>query len=358
MTSRERVLTAMNHGEPDRVPFHIEFTPEAGDKLLSYLQSECSGLKNLPEHASDIPLIMEHDMLVSPGGIGMSYYLSDEDKYTCEWGITWRWVNIPGGKYTEMVEHPLADENCIESYLCPDPHDQSRYSVLKNLIRTYSNSHAIVGGMGSILFEPAWHLRGYEQFLTDLVLNRDFAHTLLDKIFDYQLVSGKIMAELGVDILWLGDDFGTQDSLIISRSIWREFFEERYANLFCAYKEVKPDIKIAFHSDGNVTGLLPDFIEVGVDIFQAVQPKSLNTDFIKKKFGSKLSFWGGVDIQEVMPYGSISDIHDEVRLRIKTLGECGGFIISPSHSIQPDVPIENILAFYDAVKKFGVYPIN
>ena len=356
MTSRERVLTALNHEEPDHVPFFIGYTPEAGDKLLAHLRAERSGRNDCPETAADIPIVMEHDLLVADHGVGTSYYRHPErEEYTCEWGIGWRWVDIPGGRYTEIVGHPLADERNLDAYSCPDPLLPSRYDGLRSLLAARGRTHAIVAGMGSILFEPAWHLRGFPALLTDLVTNRDFAHALLDKIFDYQMASGKILSELGADILWLGDDFGTQDSLIMSPAAYREFFKDRYARLFAAFKEIKPDIKIAFHSDGNVEPLLAEFIEVGVDIFQAVQPKAVDPAMLKRKYGDRLSFWGTIDIQEVMPFGTPDDVLREVKMRISTVGSGGGFIVAPSHGIQPDVPLDNVLAFYDAVEKYGWY---
>jgi len=352
MNSRERVLTALNHQEPDRVPIDIPFTPEAADKVISYIKAE----KNITAESSELPVVMNHDILAVSHGIGSSYYARDEEEYTCEWGITWRWVTLPGGgRYTEMVGHPLADESGLSSYSCPDPAVSTRYDTMRKLIEDYGDTHAICGGMGSTLFEPAWHLRGFETFLIDLVANKDFAHALLDKIFDYQLATGKILVEMGADLLKLGDDHGTQESLMMSAGTFREFFKPRYTELFSAYKDVNPDIKIAFHSDGNIEPILPDLIETGVDIFQAVQPKSIDPAKIKRKFGDRLSFWGTVDIQETMPFGSPSDVHNEIRTRIETVGADGGFILAPSHAIQPDVPIENILAFYEAAEKYGKY---
>lgn len=355
MTSRERVLTTLNHEEPDRVPFIAGYTPEAAETLLRYLRE-----KRSPDlKAEDIPLAMGHDLLVADHGVGTSYYAEkDVDCYTCEWGIGWKWVDIPGGRYTEIVGHPLADEDHLDSWMPPDPLLPSRYDAMHRLLGDYGATHAIVGGMGSILFEPAWHLRGFEAFLTDLVANKSFAQNLLTRICDYQMASGSILAAIGADILWLGDDFGTQDSLIMSPDTWREFFKDRYAELFSAFKSIKPDIKIAFHSDGNIEPLLPEFIEIGVDIFQAVQPKAIDPARLKKRFGDRLSFWGTVDIQETMPFGTPDDVFAEVRTRCETVGPGGGFIISPSHAIQPDVPLENILAFYDAAERHGVYSVN
>jgi len=214
-----------------------------------------------------------------------------------------------------------------------------------------------VGGMPCTFFEAAWYLRGYEEFLTDLMVNKDFAHALLDRIFTFQLVTGKKIAEAGADIVWLGDDFGTQHSLILSPDVWREFFKPRYARLIGEIRKVKPDVKIAYHSDGNIEAILPEYIEAGIDILNAVQPKSMDTAHLKRRFGDRLSFWGTVDIQEVMPFGTPEDVAEEVRLRIRSAGPGGGLIVGPSHNFQPDVPLDNILAFYNAAKKYGKYPI-
>jgi len=189
------------------------------------------------------------------------------------------------------------------------------------------------------------------------MINKDFAHELLDKLYDFQLVTGKTLAKTGVDIIWIGDDFGTQESLIISPELWREFFKPRYAGLISAFKEIKPDVRIAYHSDGNIEPLLSEYIEIGVDIQNAVQPKAMDTANLKRKYGDRLSFWGTVDIQEVMPFGTPEDVEEEVRTRIQTIGPDGGLIIGPSHNIQPDVPLENTLAFYRAVEKYGYYPV-
>ncbi len=359
MTSRERVQTALNHEEPDRVPIQADFTPEVAEKMSEYLRLEDSTAEAYSGKISEIPLVMGHDLLVAWHGIATSYYLFDDvEEYTCEWGITWRWVDYPGGRYTEGVKRPLKDDAALSSYSCPDPEESRRYDSARELIRKHGGTHAIVGGMPCTLFEAAWYLRGYDRFLVDLMMNKDFAHELLDKLYDFQLVTGTKLAEIGVDIIWIGDDFGTQDSLIVSPEIWREFFKPRYAGLIQAFKNIKPDVKIAYHSDGNIETLLPEYIEIGVDIQNAVQPKSMDPAHLKKRFGDKLSYWGTLDIQETFPHGTPEDVENEVRYRIQTVAPGGGLILGPSHNFQPDVPFENILAFYRAVEKYGRYPVG
>jgi uroporphyrinogen decarboxylase len=193
--------------------------------------------------------------------------------------------------------------------------------------------------------------------MVDMVANQSFAHALLEKILQYQLVTGTRLAELGVDIIWLGDDFGTQRGLLVSIEHWRQFFKPRYREMISTFKSVNPAVKIAYHSDGDIEELLPEYIEVGVEIYNAVQPKANDIGRLKRRFGDDLSFWGTVDIQEVMPYGTLEDVHWEVRERISLAGSGGGLILAPSHNIQPDVPLANILAFYEAARRYGEYPL-
>ena len=356
MTSRERVLTALHHEEPDRVPIQVDFTPEAARKMADYLRLKDVTAEAYSGKESELPLLLEHDLLVAWHGIATSYYLHpDQEEYTCEWGVKWRWVDIVGGRYTEMVEPPLADEQRLSSYKTPDASETWRYDAVRELLRRHGKTHVIVGAMPCTTFEACWYLRGMTRFLIDLVENKDFASELLDKVVRFQLDTGLALASAGVDIIWMGDDFGTQDSLILSPETWRYYFKPRYAQLIAAFKKKRPDVKIAYHSDGNIEALLPEFIDVGVDIFNAVQPLALDQGRLKKRFGNRLSFWGGLDIQNVLPHGTPGEVNNEVRRCMNALGSGGGYILGPSHNIQPDVPLDNILAFYDAARQHGSY---
>jgi len=199
---------------------------------------------------------------------------------------------------------------------------------------------------------------GLEQVMQDLVINKDFMHAYLDRLMKWIDEAGSRLVGLGVDVIWIGDDFGMQDGMVISPQLFREFFKPRYAYLFSKWKTLNPNVKIAFHSDGNIFPIIPDLIEVGLDILNPVQPKSMDPAKVKKMYGDKLTFWGTVDIQEVMPFGTVEDVANEVKLRIQTVGPGGGFIISPAHNIQAQVPLANILAYYEAAKKFGRYPLS
>ena len=359
MTHKERLLTAINHEEPDRVPMCAWFTPEAEKKVLRHLGVESDQTDMYKAAGGPLPILMDHDFLISWMGPCTSYYASPDDEYTDEWGIGWKWFRYgTEGSYTEMVRRPLAEITDPSEFSMPDFSKADRFAGVKQLISQYGNEYGIMAGVACTLFELAWYLRGMETVLMDMVANKDFMHGYLDRLMHWIEVAGRTFVKLGVDIIWIGDDFGTQDRMLIKPELFREFFKPRYAKLFQEWKTINPNVKIAFHSDGYIYPIIGDLIEVGLDILNPVQPKSMDPAKIKKEFGKHLTLWGTVDIQEVLPFGTPTDVANEVKLRVRTAGKGGGLIIAPAHNIQAQVPLENILAFYNAVKEYGRYPIR
>jgi len=175
----------------------------------------------------------------------------------------------------------------------------------------------------------------------------------LHKTMNFHLQAGLRFIDEGVDLIWTGDDFGTQQGMVIPPAVWREFFKERYAKLFSEFKRRNPAIKIAYHSCGNILPIISDLIEIGLDILNPIQPRAINPEELKKKFGKRLCFWGGVDIQYALPFGTPKDVEEEVKLRLSQLDANGGLILSPAHNVQYDTSVENVLAFYEAAKRYG-----
>jgi uroporphyrinogen decarboxylase len=163
---------------------------------------------------------------------------------------------------------------------------------------------------------------------------------------------------MGCDMLLAGDDVGTQDRMLISPELWREFVKPRYGSLFYQYRRANPDIRIATHICGFIEPIIDDLVEVGVDVLNPVQPLAMDPDGLKKRFGSRISFWGGVDDQRVLPFGSAADVSREVQLRLQQLAPGGGYILCSSHNIQAATPLDNVMTFYDAYRKHGSYPIG
>jgi len=357
LSSKERVRIALHHQEPDKVPLQCDFVPEVAEHLAEHFGLSQGGAEAYAHGVSELPLKLQHDLLVSWHGIATSYYGPPDPSYTCEWGVTWRWVGYKGGRYTEIATHPLAHDDALASYQPPDATDDSRYDSTRALVDAFGDTHWIVGGIPCTILEASWYLRGLERFMMDLVQNKDFAHTLCDRILEFYRPAGLKLIECGVDMLWLGDDIGCQRGMAISPATWREFFKPRMQSLIADFKSANPDIIIAYHTDGNVVEALPELIEIGVDVLNAVQPKCMDVAMLKREFGDRLSFWGTMDIQETMPYGTPADVEAEVRDRIRVLGPGGGFILAPTHNIQPDVPLENILAYYRAAERYRSYPV-
>ena len=359
MTHRERLLTAVNHQEPDRVPICAFYTPEVERRLLRHMGADTDQTSTYQAVGGPLPLLMDHDFLLTWIGPCTSFYADPAREYTDDWGIRWKWVdNAAGGSYTEMVEHPLADLKDPADFTMPDFTPAERYDGARQVITEYGQEYAIMGAVPCTLFEISWYLRGMEQVLEDLATNKDFMHAYLDRLVTWVDTAGTRLVELGVDLIWTGDDFGMQDRMIISPGMFREFFKPHYAKLYKKWKSINPNLKIAFHSDGNIYPIIGDFVEIGLDILNPVQPKSMDPAKLKKDFGKYLTFWGSVDVQHVMPYGSVEDVVNEVKLRLQTVGKGGGFIVGPAHAIQPEVPLENILAFYQTAKNYGRYPIQ
>ena len=351
MTHKERLLMALNHEEPDRVPICAWYTPEAEAKVRKHLD---------PEHASKGPavpmdVLMEHDMIITWLGPCTGYYARPDRTYRDEWGIGWKWFENETGAYTEMVEHPLAEIQDPSEFTMPDFTRADRYETLRRTVREYGDEFPVMGGLACTLFELSWYLRGMETVLTDLVCNKDFFHAYLDKLMEWIRVAGRRFVEEGADIIFIGDDVGSQNRMMISPAIFREFLKPRYASLFAEWKAMNPNVKIAFHSDGYIYPIIADMVEIGLDILNPIQPASMDPAVLKKDFGDRLTFWGTVDIQHVLPFGTPEDVAAEVKLRCETAGKGGGLILSPAHNIQSEVPIENILAFYRAAREHGTY---
>jgi uroporphyrinogen decarboxylase len=359
---RERVEMALSHERPDRCPMQVSFTPEFALRLRQALGIDAGAMHN--PHGGGNTYVLERaideDMLLTSVGWANSYYATDalsEDgvSYTDEWGVGWR--NVPyetkygEGHYTEIDAFPLAEDDAIETYQPPDPNRPELYVEAERVVREFKSEYWIVGVTVCTIFETAWGLRGYERMLMDLVLNPDYVERLLDIPFSYHLTAAKRLVELGVDMIWTGDDMGAQTQTIISPAVWRRFFKPRMATFYAALREINPDIKIAYHSDGNIEPIIPDLIEIGLDVLNPIQPASMDPAQIKKKYGKALSFWGSIDEQETLPFGTAEQVAAEVKSRLATVGQDGGLILGPTHHVQLDTPMENFWAMVDTIKE-------
>lgn len=355
MKHRDRVAASLAREAPDRCPMQISFTPEFAARYRA-----SAGLRSGKEHNPhgggnpyDLEISLDEDLLLSSVGWANSYYSGDA--YTDEWGVGWSSAEYDTpfgtGRYTEIKHHPLADDGAIASYAAPDPERPELYAAASDLVSRYGSDYWIVGATVTTIFETAWALRGLEALLMDMLTDPDLADAILDIPFRYHLTAAKRLARLGVDMIWTGDDVGAQNAMLISPETWRRFFKPRMAKFISEVKAIKPDIKIAYHSDGNIEPIIPELIEIGLDVLNPIQPASMDPAHVKRRYGEKLCFWGTIDEQHTLPFGSPEDVRREVRQRIGTVGRGGGLIIGPTHHVQLDTPLENFEAMVDEIMK-------
>jgi uroporphyrinogen decarboxylase len=363
MKHRDRVLTALNHQVPDRCPMQVSFTPEFADRLRADL--DIQGRKVHNPHGGgntyELERALDQDMLLTSVGWANSYYLSS-DPYTDEWGISWRsqpYTTPYGiGHYTEMTEHPLADERAIGGYTSPDPNRPELYTEAARLIQDFKDEYWIVGVTVTTIFETAWALRGYEQMLMDFIRDPDLAEHILNIPYQYHLTAAQKLVQMGVDMIWTGDDVGMQTGMLMSPKIWRRFLKPKMAQFIAALKAIHPQVKVAYHSDGNVSAIIPDLIEIGLDVLNPIQPACLDPAELKRKYGDRLCFWGSMDEQYTLPFGEAEDVRAEVVARLKTIGQDGGLVIGPTHHVQLDTPMDNFWAMVNTITQTPYRSLN
>jgi uroporphyrinogen decarboxylase len=352
---RDRVAIALAHEVPDRCPMQVSFTPEFAVRLREDLHLRTGGKHN--PHGGGNPYDLERavgcDMLITSVGWANNYYQAERD-YVDEWGIGWRFspyqTRYGLGHYTEISGHPLTDDKAVASYRPPDPLRPSLYESASRAIAEFGPEYWVCGATVTTIFETAWALRGLERLLMDFVLNPNLADAILDIPFRYHLSAAKKLTLLGIDMLWIGDDVGAQDSMIISPQTWRRFLKPRLATFISEVKAVNPKLKVAYHSDGKVDDIIPELIEIGLDVLNPIQPLCMDPAILKKKYGRSLCFWGSIDEQKTLPFGRPEEVRQEVLLRLRTIGRGGGLIIGPTHHVQLDTPMENFWSLVNTVR--------
>lgn len=356
MKHRDRVLTVLNNEIPDRCPMQISFTPEFAARLAQEIDLGSDKIHN-PHgggNSYELERALDQDLLLTSVGWANSYY-QDADEYTDEWGIGWKSVPYTTpygvGRYTEFPHHPLAEDDAIDSYQPPDPNRPELYEEAEWVLQKFKDEYYIVGVTVTTIFETAWALRGYEQMLTDLALKPDLAERILDIPYQYHLTAAKKLTQMGVDMIWVGDDIGAQDAMLISPKMWRKFLKPRMANFISEVKAVNPQVKVAYHSDGSIYPIIPDLIEIGLDVLNPIQPASMDPAWLKQEYGDRLCFWGSIDEQHTLPFGSPADVRSEVQTRLETMGSDGGLIIGPTHHVQLDTPMANFWAMVNTIKE-------
>jgi uroporphyrinogen decarboxylase len=365
MNSKQRVQTALRRsGLPDRVPLQFD--------LCRPLLEAFSDKYGVPLHYSpayyedvtyrlsgnELRVAMGADCVVVGAGLpaGYQHPKNPDGTITNEFGMKMR----QGFLYMDVLDGPFANITSAEevrAFPFPDPDDPGRYDDAKKYIEKYRDEYFIIGDVELTMFELAWHMVGMEKFMIDLAAREPYVDVLLDRCKEFSLKVARNLAALGVDGIWTGDDFGSQTGMMVSPRLWRSVFKPRFAEIFQEIRAANPDTLVMYHCDGAIAPILPDLIEIGMQVFNPVQPNVPGHDpqELKSRFGDQLSFWGAVDQQSLLPNGTPEEIEADVAEKIRVLGEGGGYLCAPAHILQSDTPLENIESFIQAVKKHGVY---
>ncbi|MDZ4198502.1 MAG: uroporphyrinogen decarboxylase family protein [Kiritimatiellia bacterium] len=352
MNQRERFQAALRHEKEGGAMFYFKCTPDLEKRLRQHEGlDEASSLERhfglfdpalfsiqRPDHLSPPDYSVYFKGVDRPEG-------SHFDRNGC--------LHVPGSLYhfTHLIS-PLRHAGCIEdieSFPWPDYSLYESEHIRPGIEAAHAEGR-VAGVWVTHMYEDAWQVRGYEEFLMDMVEQPDWAHAVLNRFQERNLRIAIEAAESGADMLITGDDVANQNAMMFSKDVWREFIKSKWAEVYAAAKSRNPGIRIWYHSDGNIEEILPELIEIGVDIFNPLQPECVDLAKIKKRYGDRMVMDGTIGTQTTMPFGTADDVRACVRTRADELGQDGALILSPTHVLEPEVPIANILAFVESCR--------
>jgi uroporphyrinogen decarboxylase len=355
MTPRERVYAAVRHKHPDRIPWTLNFGWTQGlTPQFQEIFSAATGIKDYNEFYNFDIRPVDSAIRLNPVIVEKLdlYYPVRPDNWGWDFAgygvMTAPWPGIP---YAEMYFHPLAKATTareVENF--PKPLIDSAKTIAQTQALHRRDLAAVAYSAAG--YELCWLLRGMEQFMIDLVTDPIITGAVTEWVTEVVTSIAVAHAKAGVDILAFYDDTGTQEALQISPRTWRKWIRPIWARVLDATRQVNSEVILFMHSCGMVADIVPDFLDCGIEVIN-VQPELINPAEVKKRFGQRVCQWGTISAQRTLPCGTPEDVRAEVRERVK-LGQDGGLILSPSNTIGPEVPVENVLAFIDAAREYTV----
>jgi uroporphyrinogen decarboxylase len=331
---RKRVIDALNHKTPDLTPWHIQMTAAFKEKVIA--ETGC----------------LDPDEYFQNNMMRDRYYKSDiidNMRWHDLFGVTWE-KSGDGGDIGLVVDEPLKDPD-MSAYAFPQP-DKLLIDQLGTELEAEKRDIFRMFSMTYNFYERAWSLRGIEQLLMDMILNESFVFELFEKILDYNLKVLDQALEYDFEGVYMGDDWGQQKGLIMGPKLWAKFIKPGMAKMF---EKIKSKGKyVLLHSCGDLSDILPDLVDIGLDAYNTVQPEIYDLEKIKREYGKDLTFYGGISTQQFLPYASADEVRKLTRDMIAKMGDGGGYILSPTHSVPADVPVKNIIAMVETAQNaFG-----
>ncbi|NUP98559.1 MAG: hypothetical protein HUU35_01755 [Armatimonadetes bacterium] len=349
MTPRERVNAAVRRQPVDRVPKEMGFTPAIAELVRQKLGPGVSPAEYFGWETRGVGFHGPTEV----ADFSRYYEGYDGLSISPDYGTATRSAGFHhffGYVFPFRETRTVAE---LEAYPWPDFTPAARHAHLEDDVRRLHEQGYHVSGFVGHIWETAWQMLGFERTFEDLALNPEIPRYVLGRIADDNCFKARRFAEAGVDMIRCGDDVGMQDRLMMQPAMWREVLKPLLAAEIAAAREVNPDIAVWYHSDGDITTIIDDLIEVGVTVLNPVQPESMSLAALAQQYGDRLSFWGTIGTQSTMPFGSPADVKAAIAESIELFAP--GLVLAPTHVLEPEVSWENIVAFHEAIEEHGVY---
>ena len=355
MTNRENFISIGRRKGYEYMPVNLILCPSLKEKYQTYLLEHNLNLPIGEGYIKDLPFTCQSE----------EYFLKNIYKNKNfkpgtridKWGI----AHEPGSAaayHMTYMHNPMKDFDSveqIESYPLPVFHNEGFEEQIKAAKAFHDEDRAVVGSMQCTIWETAWYMRGMENLMCDMMSDDPMATVLLDRVTEIAIQRAVSFAKAGADGIFLGDDVGMQHTIMMSESLYEEWLKPRLKRVIDAARAVNPDILIFYHSCGHITELIPYLIEAGVDVLNPVQPECMDFREIHDRFGDRLSFHGTIGTQTTMPFGTPDEVRRKVFEHLDIAGKKGGLYVCPTHILEPEVPIENVVAYIQACIDYSQY---
>ncbi|MFA6292764.1 MAG: uroporphyrinogen decarboxylase family protein [Victivallales bacterium] len=355
LSMRENYLRAARRQNPEWVPFDSGLS--AGFRKTFY--------KYAGENADPCEFFNYDGRWIGPNPSKSkapdwrSLYYSDgslpaDAKISDEWGTAYVYNEDTDDQMDYFPLRNIQTEEEVDAYPWPDTGAAYRYEGVSEKVKSLQKQGFAVHMAGTpSFFESVWNLRGFEQLMVDMALGDPVAKRLFERMHEISVRCAENAARSGADVLQVGSDVATQRGPLMSREMWRTYIFPVMRDSIRAAKAIRPDMLANYHSCGNVSGIIEDLLETGIDILNPCQPEAMDIFELKRRYGKVLSFHGGIGVQSVLPFGTPQEVRDMVRKTIDIMGEGGGYICSSSHNLRPEIPWENFMAVVEVVKEYG-----
>lgn len=349
---RQNFIATTEHRPPARILYHASFTPDLRRRVKEHVGTENVGEYYRFARRQSVG-IRRPDHISPPD---YSRYYADDDLPENTVITASGTARVPGDYYHFFrYVSPLRNARTlkeIEDYPIEDITGWDSSHMSEVVRKAHADGRYVVGGVGHI-FETAWQIRGMQQFIMDTIVQPAWAECLMERLAAQARVRATAAARAGADLIHCGDDVGTQTGMMVSPELWRQLFHPHWRKIWHEVKAINPDTRIWYHSDGCIAPIVGDLIEAGVDILNPIQPECLDENELYRKYGSRITFHGCMGTQSTMPFGTPDDVRDRVKALVEKFGRTGGLILSPTHVLEPEVPLENIDAFAEACREYG-----